>query len=147
MDAKKNEKNIPVKKDVWIPAMQFSAEVRPYTRIRKTELMKRIAAYLQAHYAEKVTLETVAQHCGVSVSTIIQMFQKNTDVSFLDLLTQCRVDAAEALIREGVPLEEIGKRVGYSSHSSFYRAFKIRSSISPREYRQALNLKKEIIGG
>ena len=118
------------------PVMRFTPEVRPRTRAQKTELMEKITAYVQVHHGEKVELEAVAQHCGVSVSTITQMFQKNADFSFLELLTRCRLAAAEELIREGVPLEEIGKRVGYKSHSSFYRAFKIRYGISPREFRK-----------
>jgi len=42
---------------------------------------------------------------------------------------------AQKLIQAGVPLEQVGKEVGYRDHSTFYRAFRRQFDLSPREYR------------
>ena len=101
--------------------------VRPSTSVRQAELMNRICTYTQAHLQERITLKELAAHCGVRVSTITQL-----------LLTRPRMEAAQTLIREGLPLEAVGSRVGYTDHSSFYRAFKQTFGISPRDYRTKL---------
>ena len=50
-------------------------------------------------------------------------------------LTERRMAAAVELIQQGVPLEEVGKRLGYTDHSSFYRAFRKQFGMSPRDYK------------
>lgn len=104
---------------------------------RRELLMNRIAAYMDAHLEEKITLEGVAQYCGVSISTITQMFQKKTDTTFHHYLTRHRMFAAEQLIRSGTPLEHIGKQLGYRDHSTFYRAFRRNFGISPQRIQEA----------
>ncbi len=97
--------------------------------------MDQITAYVDANLTEKITLKVISAHCGVSVSTITQLFQKKTAITFHDFVTQRRMEIAQKLIREGVPLEQVGKEVGYRDHSTFYRAFHRQFGLSPREYR------------
>ena len=109
---------------------------RPGVSGRSAGLLEKVAAYVDEHLSERITLKDVAGHCGVSVSTLTQMFQKKTGTTFHTYLTQRRIQAAEHLIRSGVPLEETGRRVGYRDHSSFYRSFKRAFGVSPRRYRK-----------
>lgn len=104
--------------------------------VRKPDILARIAAYVDDHLSERITLREVAAHCGVSVSTVTQMFQKKAQTTFHHYLTGRRMAAAEQLIHAGVPLEEVGRRLGYTDHSSFYRAFKQFFGVSPREFRK-----------
>lgn len=104
------------------------------------DLMSRICAYVQEHLTEKITLREIAEKFQVSVSTVTQLFQKKSDTTFHQYLTLQRMQLAKQLIRERVPLEEVGKQVGYVDHSTFYRAFRQTFGISPREYRKKQNL-------
>ena len=90
---------------------------------------------MQAHLAEKITLKIIAAYCGVSVSTVTQLFQKKMNMTFHGYITHQRMQAAQTLIASGVPLEQVGKQVGYQDHSTFYRAFHRYFGMSPREYR------------
>jgi len=63
------------------------------------------------------------------------MFQKHANLTFHEFLTKRRMVMADRIIREGIPLEQVGKLVGYQDHSTFYRAFRQYYGISPREYR------------
>lgn len=101
----------------------------------KSELLFRVMDYMENHLSEKLTLELMAAEFDVSKSTLTQMFRKKLDVSFYAYLTQRRLTAAKGLIARGIPLEQVGKQVGFKEHSAFYRAFKQEFGISPREYR------------
>ena len=108
---------------------------RPSTAQRKNAMLQKITAYVDAHLNERITLRVIAAYCGVSVSTVTQMFQKQADVTFHDFVTNRRMVMAEKYIKEGFPLEQVGKMVGYQDHSTFYRAFRQHYGISPREFR------------
>ncbi|MBQ3193254.1 MAG: helix-turn-helix transcriptional regulator [Oscillospiraceae bacterium] len=102
------------------------------------KLMAAILAYAENRVTQKITLRELAQHCGVSVSTITQTFQKEMGISFHRYLTDRRMELAKELIGGGTPLEEVGRQVGYTDHSSFYRAFHQSTGVSPREYKRVL---------
>lgn len=102
----------------------------------KPELLDQALAYIEAHLAEKITLGDIAKHCWVSQSTITQTFRNKLGVSFYRCVTQRRLIAAKNLIIEGIPLESVGRKVGFSDYSSFYRAFKQEFGISPRQFRK-----------
>ena len=108
---------------------------RPSTAQRKSAMMKKITAYVDEHLQERITLKIVATHCGVSVSTVTQLFQKQAEETFHDFVRNRRMVMSDRLIRQGIPLEQVGKMVGYQDHSTFYRAFRQYFGISPREYR------------
>lgn len=118
--------------------MLESSKERPGTSQKKMILLEQITAYVDAHLTEKLTLKDISAHCGVSVSTVTQLFQKRATTTFHDFVTQRRLEMAQKLIREGMPLEQVGKEVGYRDHSTFYRAFLRHFSLSPREYRMQM---------
>lgn len=109
-----------------------------WAEIEKNPLLNQIAAYIKANQAGKVTLKAVAEHFEVSISTVTQLFQKKIRITFHDFLTECRMEQARVLILQGTPLEIVGKEVGYRDHSTFYRAFRRKFGVSPREYRKRI---------
>ena len=117
--------------------MNITSKIRERsgTAQRKQDLLEGIIAYVDEHLEGRITLQMVAEHFHVSVSTVTQLFQHRTSTTFHGFLTERRMAAAEVLIRDGVPLEEVGKRVGYTDHSSFYRAFRQFHGVSPREFK------------
>ena len=115
---------------------QTQKNPRPGTQIKKAQLLEKISAYVDRNLTEKITLQMIAVHCSVSISTVTQLFQKVLHTTFHSYVTQRRMVAAEDLIRCGVPLEEVGRKVGFKDHSSFYRAFRQSFGMSPREYRR-----------
>ena len=55
---------------------------RPGTNLRKHVLLEQIAAYVDANLTEKLTLKVISALCGVSVSTVTQLFQKRPPPRF-----------------------------------------------------------------
>lgn len=102
----------------------------------KPELLDRALAYIEENLSRKITLEETARCLYVSESTVTQTFRRKMGVSFYRCVTQRRLIAAKALILDGVPLETVGERVGFSDYSGFYRAFRQEYGISPRQFRK-----------
>ncbi len=100
------------------------------------QLVDHATLYVETHFAEKITLEGAAQALLVSQSTLQQTFRNKLGVSFYRFVTQRRLIAAKNLILEGRPLTSVGEQVGFSDHSTFYRAFQKEYGISPSQYRK-----------
>jgi AraC-like DNA-binding protein len=99
------------------------------------ELLDRIAAYVEEHYAFPITAGEVAKRFFVSSSTVSHLFKQKLGVSFYRYVTQRRLIAAKIRIEQGMLLEDVAAESGFGDYSGFYRAFRQEYGISPRKYR------------
>ncbi len=99
------------------------------------ELLDKILAYVEDHLSEEITLDNTGKRFFVSRSTISNIFRKEIGISFYRYVTQRRLVAAKNYILEGMSMEVIAEKVGFSDYSSFYRAFKNEYGISPRQFK------------
>lgn len=104
-------------------------------RAEKPELLDMVTAYIEAHYAERMTVRDIAQKFYLSDSSISHQFKQKMGISIYHYVTQRRLISAKNLIADGVPLEQVAARIGFSDYSAFYRAFRQEYGISPRQYR------------
>ena len=111
----------------------------PVPRPNRPSLLLQIMDHIERNLSEKITLEGTAREFLVSKSTVSQLFRKEIGLSFYAYVIRRRLIAARVLIRRGIPLSEVGKQVGFADHPAFYRAFKQKYGISPKEYRDQLN--------
>lgn len=99
-------------------------------------LVREAVAYLQTHYAEKLTLQDVADHCYVSQWHLSKLLNRHAEQSFYDLLNDVRVGEAKRLLRDpGLKIGDIGQMVGYSDPGHFARVFKKVTGMNANEYR------------
>jgi AraC-like DNA-binding protein len=112
-------------------------------KAEKPELLDRITAYVEGHYADAITIGSLAKEFFVSSSTISHLFKQKLGISFYRYVSQRRLIAAKTLIEKGVLLENVAVQTGFSDYSGFYRAFRQEYGISPRQYRnlQEINSK------
>ncbi|MCS7464667.1 AraC family transcriptional regulator [Paenibacillus doosanensis] len=91
--------------------------------------------YMIGHYQEPLTLESLAQMAGLSVSHYSRLFKKYIGYSPIDYLTHLRVDRAkELLVLSDYRLKLIASSVGYTDEFYFSRIFKKVTGVSPRDY-------------
>lgn len=105
-------------------------------KAERPELLDRLAAYIDRHYNEHVTVSDLARQFYVSESSVSHLFKQKMGVSIYRYITQRRLIAAKTLIRQRVPMEDVAHRVGFGDYSTFYRAFKQEFGISPRKFGQ-----------
>lgn len=110
---------------------------------------QRIAAKVQqAVYNEQLyldpalTLYKLAEHIGVSAQYLSQTLNQTLQQSFYDYVNAARIVAAKQLLQQtDDSVLTIAMAVGFNARSSFYKAFKNGTGLTPAEYRAQLTQK------
>ncbi|HLI18551.1 MAG TPA: AraC family transcriptional regulator [Rhodanobacteraceae bacterium] len=97
--------------------------------------LTRVVDHLEAHYAESVRVETLAQLAGVSVSQLERHFRRVFQLNPGQMLTKLRIDAAMRMLHEPGSIAAIGQACGYSDQSAFTRQFRRLTGLTPGQYR------------
>lgn len=99
-------------------------------------LTYQIAQYISEHFQEKVTLEMLARHLGVSKFHLSHIFSEKMGQNFPSYLAKIRLDYASFLLSgTDLPVTQICEESGFSSHRTFFRSFKEHYGLTPLEYR------------
>lgn len=102
-------------------------------------VVRQAIAYMEDHYAERLTLQTVAEHCYVSQWHLSKLLNKHADQSFYDLLNTIRIRRAQELLKDpSLKISEICELTGYADTAHFARVFKRILGMSANEYRNTV---------
>ncbi|ROS04608.1 AraC-like DNA-binding protein [Sinobacterium caligoides] len=83
--------------------------------------------------------ETIAERLSIGVATLHRRLQKQ-GTSYQTIKDQCRFQAAQDFLHDGeTPIKIIAQQLNYSDVSTFHRAFKKWSGLSPAQFRGTLN--------
>lgn len=106
-------------------------------RLADTDLTTRIGLVIEANLASgRIGLEQVATELCMSKRTLQRRLQE-LDLEFAELVEEIRQALAIELVRQSQrSLTEIAQQLGYNEASSFTRAFRRWTGLSPREFRQ-----------
>ena len=64
------------------------------------------------------------------------IFKEKTGQNFKDYLLSTRMNRAKRLLRQGEPIYEIARQLGYEDAEHFSRRFRARFGLSPAAYRR-----------
>jgi len=99
-------------------------------------IVRQAISYMEEHFAEKLTLQDVADHCYVSSWHLSKVLNKYSEKSFYDILNALRINEAKKLLENPqCRIGEISEAVGYADTAHFSRVFKKLEGISANEYR------------
>ncbi|MBO4492391.1 MAG: helix-turn-helix domain-containing protein [Lentisphaeria bacterium] len=97
-----------------------------------------LTAYLEEHFLQKLYLEDLAKHAGMSRTSLERYFQAALGVTPMIYLRNLRLrHAAELLVNTDFSLKEIADQSGFTSMPYFFRAFRSCYGVPPMEYRTA----------
>lgn len=92
---------------------------------------------MNKEYQSSYTLDDYAKMCNMSKYHFLRVFKSLTGVSPLEYRSNIRLDHAKDMLTDtNIPINEIGRSVGYSSGTYFCDAFKIKTGMSPSQYRK-----------
>lgn len=93
--------------------------------------------YMQAHLAEEVSLNLLAEEFHLSPQYISQLFKSEIGVNFLTYLTSLRMERAKKLLLStALPVSEVAEQSGYGDYRVFTKAFKKSEGVTPSQYRR-----------
>ncbi len=96
-----------------------------------------IRAYIEEHYQESMTLETIAQRFYISKNYLARLFRKQCGMTINGYIQQVRVTQAKRLLRfTEKTMEEIAEECGFNDKNYFSRVFRKLESCSAGEYRK-----------
>ena len=114
-----------------LPAMQ------PNKQREYIEKFNVVFDYIEHHYMEDITLDSVAAQIGFSKFHFSRLFGQFTDTSFYDYLCARRIKAAETLLLDpNLPITEVALQSGFASISTFNRVFKKFKECTPTEFKE-----------
>ncbi len=104
---------------------------------QKINRYKTIISYMEAHLAEPITLQELADTIPCNSQYLCRFFKEITGISPIQYLISLRLEQACALLRDTTkPILEISMECGFDNVSYFIRKFKEHNGCTPREYRK-----------
>lgn len=122
----------------------YAAHMPPVSARISTEDSQRLMLmlrYIQDHYAEKLSLETLAQVVHTSSKECERCFKRQIKLSPFEYIMEYRLEKARSLILQmpRLHITEIGQQCGFATTSYFGKCFRSKYGVSPREYRASLS--------
>lgn len=106
-------------------------------RLMRTDLIRQLADFFANHMTDQnINLDGAAEYLGLSVRQLRQELSE-AGTSFNQTLAEYRCKNAKRMLAdESVPIDDVVWKTGFSEPSTFYRAFKRWTGLTPLEYRK-----------
>lgn len=105
---------------------------------KHTILANKIMYHIYTHIDTDINLDWLAQELDISKFYLHRIFKEAFGRNIYESVKSIRLQKASNLLITNTysTISDIGKQCGYSSHSSFIRAFKERFDMTPKEWKQ-----------
>ena len=98
---------------------------------------KRVVEFIEAHLAEEISLAALAALVDLSLYHFARAFKQSFGVPPHRYHMARRMDRAKSLLQgPALPVTQIGVQIGFRETSSFTRAFRKATGLTPTEYRR-----------
>ncbi|MBH5320404.1 response regulator [Paenibacillus sp. GSMTC-2017] len=108
------------------------------TKKAEHETITKVKEYIHIHFAEPISLASIAEKMKMSSGYLSSLFHQQTDESYIKFLTRVRMEHAAELLRKR-PTEkvyDVAEKVGYVSVKHFSYVFKGHYGMPPGEYQE-----------
>ncbi len=127
-------------------ADKIAIELEGEKRSRTTDVLKKVAIYIDEHLREDLTLTRLADISYLNPSYLSRIFKQEYGSNLTEYISNKRMaEAKKQLIGTTKKIHDIANEVGYPSTPSFNRVFKKMVGISPVEYRDCYGVKNNEI--
>ena len=107
------------------------------------EGVKLCMRYLHNHHSKKISIPEVAEFCHLHPNYLSAVFRQYTGKSIVEYLTAIRIESAQRLLKEDLPVSKVAELSGFSSECLFFKKFKEHTGMTPLTYRKQQSQKKD----
>jgi two-component system, response regulator YesN len=101
------------------------------------QIIQEAEKYILRHYADNLTLQSVASEVHVTPVWLSKLFKKEKKQTFLEYLTEVRMENSKVMLGEvKYRIYQISSFVGYKDPVHFTKLFKKYTGLTPKEYRR-----------
>ncbi|WP_128894527.1 response regulator transcription factor [Longirhabdus pacifica] len=105
---------------------------------KMSPIIQSVIHYISNNLHEELSLKTLSQRFHVNTNYLGQLFQREVGSVFSEYVNHMRIEKAKSLLLQPqYKVGEIGKMVGYSDPTYFYKQFKKSIGCTPKEWRSA----------
>ncbi len=97
-----------------------------------------ILTYINNHFSERLSVDDIAKHFGISPSGLMHTFTRYTNHSIYNYILYRRITKAKKLMYTDMSLNDVAYACGFNDYSNFLRAFKRHTGLSPKKYKEKL---------
>ncbi|MCM8827786.1 MAG: AraC family transcriptional regulator [Candidatus Omnitrophica bacterium] len=106
---------------------------------KESDLIKEIISYIDLHFKNSIRLEDIARNFKRSIFTLSRSFKKTTGIGFKEYLNNKKIVEAKKMLETGsYKILTVAHECGFSDISSFNKAFKRLTGITPTMYREIM---------
>jgi transcriptional regulator GlxA family with amidase domain len=101
--------------------------------------LDRLARHLATRLEQPLSLAKAAELCALETTYFSRYFRSRTGANYTDWYRQLRIERAKALLlNQCAKVDGVADAVGYKNITTFERAFRRCTGLSPVEYRKSL---------
>ena len=101
-----------------------------------TDKIKIILNYINEHFAEDISINTLATLCDYSEYHFMRFFKKHIGLTCIQYINNLRLEKASILLTSSnMPITDISLDVGFDNLSYFNKLFKRKYKLTPKEFR------------
>jgi AraC-like DNA-binding protein len=98
--------------------------------------------YINSNYKKQISLKTLASICFMSDNYFHSLFKKSFEITPNNYILQLRMNEAISLLAHSqLSIKEIAEEIGYFDAAYFSRTFSNYFEMSPKQYRNSLELR------
>ena len=107
-------------------------------RLTDEPLLAEVFGFVEERYRKSISLKDVARAVGLSPGHLTTVVGRKTGRTVLEWIAERRMaEARRLLVETDLPVEEIGRRVGYADARYFARVFRRGHDATPLAWRRA----------
>lgn len=110
-----------------------------FESVNKKYVVEQIISYFEDHYAEKISLDRIAENMYLSPFYVSRIFKSEIGDTPIRYLINIRLERAMELLKTGSAgsIQEVAEKVGYEDAYHFSKLFKKRYGYPPSKVRKA----------
>ncbi len=102
--------------------------------VYSSRMVSDLVDYVNQHYPERLTLDSLAEHFYVSKYHLSHEFQRHMGTGVYRYIQKKRLQIARQLLAGGEHPSRVSSLCGFADYPGFYRAFVGEYGIAPREF-------------